>query len=72
VRVFISIEQLIELLFLFQHPKKAQKGQKSTTICWIGPFRGDGQNSPTQRFIANRYETTEANLSRWLKKHGMR
>jgi hypothetical protein len=26
----------------------------------------------TQKFVAQRYGTTEANLSRWLKKHGLR
>lgn len=25
----------------------------------------------TQRFIASRYKTTESNLSRWMKKHGL-
>jgi DNA invertase Pin-like site-specific DNA recombinase len=30
------------------------------------------KNGSTQKFIANRYGTTEANLSRWLKKHGLR
>lgn len=29
-------------------------------------------NRSTQTFIAKRYETTEANLSRWLKKHGLK
>ena len=29
-------------------------------------------NGATQKFIAERYHTTEANLSRWLKKHGLR
>ena len=29
-------------------------------------------NGATQKFIAHRYNTTEANLSRWLKKHGLR
>ena len=29
-------------------------------------------NGSTQRFIANRFETSEVNLSRWLKKHGLR
>lgn len=29
-------------------------------------------NGATQRFIAHRYQTTEANLSLWLKKHGLR
>lgn len=28
-------------------------------------------NGATQKFIAERYGTTEANLSRWLKKHGL-
>lgn len=29
-------------------------------------------NGTTQKFIAQRYSTTEANLSRWLKKHNLR
>lgn len=29
------------------------------------------KNGSTQKFIANRYGTTEANLSNWLKKHGL-
>ena len=29
-------------------------------------------NGSTQRFIAKRFGTTEANLSRWLKKHDLR
>lgn len=29
-------------------------------------------NGSTQRFIANRYGTTETNLSRWLKRNGLR
>lgn len=29
-------------------------------------------NGATQKFIARRYGTTEANLSRWLKKHSLR
>jgi len=29
-------------------------------------------NGSTQKFIAGRYNTTEANLSRWLKNHGLR
>ena len=28
-------------------------------------------NGSTQRFIANRYDTTEGNLSRWMKLHGL-
>ncbi len=30
------------------------------------------KNGSTQKFIANKYHTTEANLSNWIKKHGMR
>lgn len=29
-------------------------------------------NGATQRFIAQRYKTTEANLHNWLKKHGLK
>ena len=29
-------------------------------------------NGSTQRFIAQRYHTTEANLHNWLKKNGMK
>ena len=28
--------------------------------------------NPTQKFIARRYRTTEANLHHWLKKHGLK
>ena len=30
------------------------------------------QNGATQKFIAHRYGTTEANLSRWMAKHQMK
>jgi DNA invertase Pin-like site-specific DNA recombinase len=30
------------------------------------------KNGSTQKYIATRYGTTEANLSRWLRKHGLR
>ena len=30
------------------------------------------KNGATQAYIAKRYETTEANLSQWLEKHGLR
>ena len=42
----------------------------------LDPFRPEIEallaNGSTQKFIAQRYGTTEANLSRWLKKHGLR
>ncbi len=30
------------------------------------------ENGSTQKFIANRYRTTEANLSNWIKKRGIK
>lgn len=42
----------------------------------LDPFRPEIEsllaNGSTQRFIAQRYHTTEANLHNWLKKHGMK
>jgi len=42
----------------------------------MDPFRPEIEsllaNGSTQRFIAQRYHTTEANLHNWLKKHGMK
>ena len=39
----------------------------------LDPFRSEIEaltaNGSTQRFVANRYNTTEANLSRWMKRH---
>ena len=29
-------------------------------------------NGATQKFIAKRYHTTEANLHHWLKRHGLK
>jgi len=29
-------------------------------------------NGSTQKFIANRFNTTEANLSKWMKRHGLK
>jgi DNA invertase Pin-like site-specific DNA recombinase len=42
----------------------------------LDPFRPEIAsllaNGSTQRFIARRYHTTEANLHNWLKKHGLK
>ncbi len=42
----------------------------------LDPYRPEIEallaNGSTQRFIARRYGTTEANLSRYLKKHGIK
>ena len=39
----------------------------------LAPYRPEIEAlRSTQRFIAKRYETTEANLSLWIKKHGLK
>jgi len=42
----------------------------------LDPYRPEIEallkNGSTQKFIANHYGTTEANLSRWMKKHRLR
>lgn len=42
----------------------------------LDPYRPEIEallaNGSTQKFIAQRFNTTEANLSQWLKKHGLR
>ena len=42
----------------------------------LDPYRPEIEgllvNGSTQRFIARRYKTTEANLQNWLKKHGLK
>lgn len=30
------------------------------------------ENGSTQRYIASRFNTTESNLSRWMKRHGLK
>ena len=39
------------------------------TAIWIEALLANGA---TQKFIAQRYGTTESNLSNWLKKYGLR
>ena len=61
----------------------AKKGQKMLAPrqiypkCLIRPkFRPEIKallaNGSTQKFIANRYDTTPANLHNWIKKHGIK
>lgn len=49
---------------------------RGTGTSKLDPYRPEIEallaNGSTQKFIAGRYGTTEANLSRWLKKHGLR
>lgn len=49
------------------------KGSGKSKLDKFGPeIEALMANGATQKFIAERYGTTEANLSRWLKKHGLR
>jgi DNA invertase Pin-like site-specific DNA recombinase len=50
-------------------PKESGKSKLDKHRPEIEPLLAIGS---TQRFIANRYSTTKANLSRWLNKHSLR
>ena len=54
-------------------PLERQKGPGKSKL---DPYRPEIEallaNGSTQRFIAKRYNTTPANLSNWMKKHGIR
>jgi DNA invertase Pin-like site-specific DNA recombinase len=49
---------------------------KGTGKSKLDPYRPEIEallaNGSTQKYIAQRYGTTEANLSRWMKRHGLR
>jgi len=44
---------------------------KSKLYVYRPEIEGLLANGATQRFIAGRYKTTEANLHHWLRKHGL-
>lgn len=81
-----SMAAEIERDLISQRTKEALAARKKAGII-LGRPKGVGKskldvyrpeieallaNGSTQAFIAKRYGTTEANLSRWLKKHNLK
>ena len=85
VAMAFSMASEIERDLISQRTKEALRAKKAQGIK-LGRPKGPGKskldkykpeieallaNGSTQKFIANRYNTTEANLHNWLKKNGL-
>jgi DNA invertase Pin-like site-specific DNA recombinase len=86
IAMAFSMAAEIERDLISQRTKEALRYKKAQGIK-LGRPKGPGKskldayrpeiesllaNGSTQKFIANRYKTTEANLHNWLKKHGLK
>src|ERR1017187_4187592 len=86
IALAFSMAAEIERDLISQRTREALRFKKEQGLK-LGPPRGPGKskldafrpeiesllaNGTTQKFIARRYQTTEANLHNWLKKHGLK
>jgi len=85
-RTIFALVAEIERDFISQRTKEALKVKKEQGIK-LGRPKGSGsskldkyreeieallKNGSSQKHLANKYNTTEANFSRWMKKHGIK
>ena len=86
IAMAFSMASEIERDLISQRTKEALRAKKAQGVK-LGRPKGIGKskldrfrpeieallgNGSTQKFIANRYDTTEANLHHWMKKHGIK
>jgi len=86
IAMAFSMATEIERDLISQRTKEALRAKKKAGVI-LGRPKGSGKskldpfkeeieallaNGATQKFIANRYKTTEANFYHWMKKHGLK